>query len=72
MKILSIDRFEGVYAICEDKDGAKFAIPAQEVPQGAKEGTCLQISDEGILTIDEEATARKKKAISDKQKKLFS
>lgn len=72
MKILTIDRFEGVYAICEDKDGAKFAINIKELPEGAKEGTCLKISDDGTLSIDEELTASKKKENAGKQKSLFS
>ena len=71
MKILSVDRFEGIYAICEDKDGAKFAIPVQELPQGVKEGTCLRISDDGTLAVDEEMTASKKKESHSKQSKLF-
>ncbi len=72
MKILSIDRFEGIYAICEDKDGAKFAIPTQELPTGVKEGTCLRISDDGTLSVDEALTAEKSKANLNKQKSLFS
>ncbi len=72
MKSLSIDRFEGVYAICEDKDGAKFAISIQELPEGAKEGTCLIISDDGTLSIDTELTEKKKKENAGKQKSLFS
>lgn len=71
MKLLSIDRFEDVYAICEDNDGAKFAIPVQELPQGAKEGTCLRISDDGTLSVDEKATADKRRENYLKQKKLL-
>ncbi len=72
MKILTIDRFEGVYAICEDKDGAKFAIPAQEIPQGAKEGTYLKISDDGTLSVDSELTEKNRKSNFSKQNNLFS
>ena len=36
-----IDRFEGTYAICEDKDQKFFAIEIAELPQGAKEGLSL-------------------------------
>ncbi len=72
MKILSVDRFEGIYAICEDKDGAKFAILSAEMPKGAKEGTVIRISDDGTLAVDEELTAKKSKAAFNKQKNLFS
>ncbi len=72
MRKLSIDRIEGIYAICEDKDGAKFAIPTQEIPEGAKEGTCLIISDDGSLSVDETETAEKRNSNFNKQKNLFS
>ena len=62
MKTVSIDRFEGTLAICEDKDGRFFGIETSELPQGAKEGTILKIDDaEGTLSIDEEETARRRK-----------
>ena len=71
MKKLSIDRFEGIYAICEDSEGAKFAIPTAELPKEAKEGVCLAIDDEGNLSIDEEETARRKANNASRQKGLF-
>ena len=37
-----IDRFEGTYAICEDKDQKFFAIEIAELPQGAKEGHVIE------------------------------
>ena len=71
MKQLIIDRFEGKYAICEDKDQKYFAIEAQELPQGAKAGCVLQITDEGELVLDEEETQRRRQRILDKQRKAF-
>ena len=35
MRILVIDRFEGAYAICEDKDQKFFAIETGELPAGS-------------------------------------
>ena len=43
MKQITIDRFDGIYAICEDKDKAFFAIETSELPQGAKAGDVLKI-----------------------------
>ena len=71
MKQLIIDRFEGKYAICEDKDQKYYAIEAQELPQGAKPGCVLQITDEGDLVLDEEETQRRRQRILDKQRKAF-
>ena len=51
-----IDRFEGTYAICEDKDQKFFAIEIAELPQGAKEGHVIEIKDDGTLAIDQKET----------------
>lgn len=71
MKKMIIDRYEGKYAVCEDKDKAFFAIELSELPSGAKVGDVIAISDEGVLTLDEEETARRRQRIEDKQKKLL-
>ncbi len=72
MKMLTIDRFEGTYAICEDGEQKYFAIEISELPQGAKEGDVLDIDDnEGTLSINAEATAQKRSRAKKKQDKLF-
>ena len=70
MKKMIIDRFEGIYAICEDKDKAFFAIEQTELPAGAKSGDVLKITDEGTLEIDKEETERRRSRILGKQKKM--
>ena len=64
MRTLTIDRLEGIYAICEDENQKYFAIELSELPKGAKAGDVLSVNDEeGTLSIDEKASAaRKKKA----------
>ena len=72
MKTVSIDRFEGTLAICEDKDGKFFGIEAAELPEGAKEGTVLCIDDtEGTLSVDQEETERRQKKNAHLQNSLF-
>ncbi len=44
MRQLSIDRFEGKFAICEDAEGKYFAIETAELPEGAGEGDILRIT----------------------------
>ena len=61
MRILVIDRFEGTYAICEDKDQKFFAIETNELPAGATEGTVLEIDDEGVIRVNEEKTAARRR-----------
>jgi hypothetical protein len=73
MKTLTIDRFEGTYAICEGKDEKFFAIEVSELPKGAKAGDILNVDDaEGTLSINEEATAQKRSKIKNMQDKLFN
>lgn len=71
MKKIIIDRFDGVYAICEDKDKNFFGIEIGELPQGAKAGDVLMITEEGTLEIDTEETERRRQRILNKQGKLL-
>lgn len=72
MKTLTIDRFEGTYAICQDSDEKLFAIEITEMPEGAKEGDVLDVNDaEGTLSINAEKTAQKRSKVKKLQDKLF-
>lgn len=71
MKQLIIDRYEGKYAICEDGEQKYFAIEIPELPEGAKPGCVLVISDQGELTLDLEETERRRQRILEKQHRLF-
>lgn len=71
MKTLTIDRFEGNFAICEDKDAKYFGIELAELPQGAKEGDVLEIDEEGVLTINVEETNARRAKIKKKQDALW-
>lgn len=62
MKKLTIDRLEGIYALCEDENQKFFAIELSELPKGAKAGDVLSVNDEeGTLSVDEAASAARKK-----------
>ena len=71
MRILVIDRFEGTYAICEDKDQKFFAIETNELPAGATEGTVLEIDDEGVTRVNEEKTGGRRPKTKKLQDKLW-
>ena len=71
MKQLIIDRFEGKFAICEDAEEKYFAIETSELPDGAREGDVLRITDEGELLLDREATNARREKIAAKQRKAF-
>jgi len=61
-----IDRFEGEYALIEHKKKI-FHIPKSIMPKGAKEGDAIKIQ----ITIDKEATDKKKESISKLADRLF-
>lgn len=64
MRTLTIDRIEGIYAICTDKkqkDKQKFfGIQISELPQGAMAGDTVTIDDEtGTLTLSKPSNQQK-------------
>ena len=71
MKVLTVDRLEGNYVICEDGEKRFFAIEKEEAPADVKEGDVLRIGDDGELTIDREETERRKKRVRERQSKLW-
>ena len=68
---LSIDRFDGNYAICQADDLKLYAIKKSSLPKAAKPGDILNMLPNGILTLDIEETFRRKKRIKKLQNKLF-
>ena len=62
MKV-TIDRFEGEFAVCEQEDRTMVNILKDNIPQEAKEGDILIIEGDSI-SIDVEGTAERKKRIN--------
>jgi len=71
LKKLTIDRFEGNYAICENEDKTTLQIPKYRLPLNCKEGDCLIQDDEGMYQMDVAFTSVKEKRIRDKMYRLF-
>lgn len=71
MKKIIIDRFEGIYAICENEDKSMFAIEKSELPKDIEEGTVILISDSGEIELDKNETQKRKNNIKNLQNKLF-
>jgi hypothetical protein len=59
---VTIDRFEGNYAVCEANDKSMLTIEKSKLPRSAREGDILIISGDKI-TIDVKGTREKKKNI---------
>ncbi len=72
MRHLTVDRIDGIYAICEDKDRKMFAIPLTDLPANVREGDKLDIDNEGTVTVNDKATAEARKATRAKEDALFT
>ena len=62
MKV-TIDRFEGKFAVCETEDLAIINIEINKLPSGAKAGDILNISQNDI-SIDEISSEKQKDDIN--------
>lgn len=62
-KYVVVDRFEGNYAVCEDKNGEMINIDRSEIPEEAKEGTVLKIEGDRIEIDHSETTERKNRML---------
>lgn len=70
MKKLIVDRYEGQYTVCEDAEQKYFAIETSEMPEGAVPGAVLVISDDGVISVDLQATEERRKKINEKQRSI--
>ncbi len=69
MKV-TIDRFEGDFAVVEKPDRTMMNIKREKLPAGVKEGDILLIDGDSIRA-DESGTAKRKKAINDLMNELW-
>lgn len=65
-----IDRFEGMFAVCESSELKFLNILKKELPKGIKEGDVL-LFDGKSYVIDVEETKKRKKEIEDLTKDLW-
>lgn len=71
-KILVIDRFEGDFAVCEDRESGKMHnIEISKLPQNVKEGDVIKLKN-NQYSIDEEKNKEIEERINNKRKNLFN
>ena len=71
MKHLTVDRIDGIYAICEAKDRKMFAIPKGELPANLREGDKLDIDSEGVITVNGKLAEAARANVHRKEDELF-
>lgn len=63
--LVTIDRFEGNYAVCELEDGKFANLPKDFLPKGSKEGSKIRIE------LDLKTESEDRDRIKGKMNKLF-
>ena len=71
MRHLTVDRIDGIYAICEDKERKMFAIPKGELPTNLREGDKIDIDNEGVVSVNGKATEASRANVRRKEDELF-
>jgi len=67
---VTIDRFEGLYAVCEKDDRTMMDIEKSKIPATAAEGDILDIEGSFII-INKGETLKRKKEIEESGKDLW-
>ena len=67
--MLSIERFAGAFALCEDAEGRRVTLLRAKLPEEAREGDLLLW--EGRWRIDAAETAARRAAIRKRQETLL-
>jgi len=62
---LTVDRFEGIYAICELENGEFVDIPRKALPEGITEGSKL------LIKVDDAEKEKDQDRIKSKMSNLF-
>ncbi|MGN0545942.1 MAG: DUF3006 domain-containing protein [Acutalibacteraceae bacterium] len=68
---LSIDRIEEDKAVCIADSGETFIIPVSSVSGEISEGKILVESENGLYSVDENETERRRKAVFELSESLF-
>lgn len=68
---VTVDRFEGQFAVCEKEDKIMINIERNKIPSEAEEGDVL-IIEKNKITIDVEETEKRKREIEELTKDLWS
>lgn len=68
---LSIDRIEGDKAVCIADSGETVIIPVSSVSGEISEGKILVENENGVYSVDEDETERRRKAVFELSESLF-
>jgi len=66
-----IDRFEDIYAICEQEDKTFVLILKSKLPESIKEGDCMIQNEDGTFSLDVSKRLEREQSIREKMNHLF-
>ena len=70
-EFVTIDRFEGDWAVLERADLSTVAVTRSQLPAEAREGEVLRLNPDGSFEMDTEETQRRRERILHLQNSLF-
>ncbi len=71
MRRYVVDRIEeNRFLVCEAEDGSQVILETNAVRGPVREGDCL-VEEDGVLSVDEPETRRRRESLRALQKKLF-
>ena len=70
LRQLIVDRLEGEYAVCEQKEGGMFSLLLSQLPDGIRDGDVLTEQDGGYQ-IDRTATQKRREEMDAKRRRLL-
>ena len=70
LRQLIVDRLEGEYAVCEQKEGGMLSLLLSQLPDGIRDGDVLT-EQGGGYQIDRAATQKRKEEMDAKRRRLF-
>lgn len=69
--MIVIDRFEGLYAVCEAEQTGMIQILRSELPSSSKEGDCLKVNEDGAYELLTEESESRLSEIQKRFDQLF-
>lgn len=66
-----IDRFEDIYAICEQEDKTFVPILKSKLPESIKEGDCIILKEDGTFSIDVSGRLEREQRMKEKMNHLL-
>lgn len=69
---VTVDRLEGKFAVCELPDGIIIRLVLEHLPEGTREGSVIDVEDDGTAVLNQDAMAERKEELLKLQNEVFT